>query len=96
MIGQYLSNKNESATVAKSEIFSELNKANIVDVQAEAHEYYSTPCLFRTCFIIFLCVTSFFLFQLNFRLNFSDQQTGSVSNIVVLLFLFDKYYQIMD
>ena len=27
MIRQYLSNKNESATVAKSEIFSELNKA---------------------------------------------------------------------
>ena len=27
MIGQYLSNKNESATVAKSKIFSELNKA---------------------------------------------------------------------
>ena len=27
MIGQYLSNKNKSATVAKSEIFSELNKA---------------------------------------------------------------------
>jgi hypothetical protein len=28
MIGQYLLNKNESATVAKSEIFSELNKAS--------------------------------------------------------------------
>jgi len=28
MIGQYLSNKNENATVAKSEIFSELNKAH--------------------------------------------------------------------
>ena len=27
MIEQYLSNKNKSATVAKSEIFSELNKA---------------------------------------------------------------------
>jgi len=27
MIEQYLSNKNESATVAKSEFFSELNKA---------------------------------------------------------------------
>jgi hypothetical protein len=27
MIGQYLSNKNESAIVAKSEIFSEVNKA---------------------------------------------------------------------
>jgi len=29
MIRQYLSNKNESATVAKSEIFSELNKAHV-------------------------------------------------------------------
>jgi len=29
MIGQYLSNKNESATVAKSEIFSKLNKADV-------------------------------------------------------------------
>ena len=29
MIGQYLSNKNESATVAKSEIFPELNKAQL-------------------------------------------------------------------
>jgi len=29
MIGQYLSNKNESATVAKFEIFSELNKAQL-------------------------------------------------------------------
>jgi len=27
MVGQYLSNKNEIATVAKSEIFSEINKA---------------------------------------------------------------------
>jgi len=27
MIGQYLLNKNENATVAKSEIFSDLNKA---------------------------------------------------------------------
>jgi len=30
MIRQYLSNKNESATVAKSEIFPELNKAIVV------------------------------------------------------------------
>jgi hypothetical protein len=30
MIEQYLSNKNESATVAKSEIFSELNKALVL------------------------------------------------------------------
>ena len=30
MIRQYLSNKNENATVAKFEIFSELNKARIV------------------------------------------------------------------
>jgi hypothetical protein len=29
MIGQYLSNKNEIATVAKSEIFLELNKAEV-------------------------------------------------------------------
>jgi hypothetical protein len=29
MIGQYLSNKNKNATVAKSEIFSELNKAQV-------------------------------------------------------------------
>jgi len=27
MIGQYLSNKNKSTTITKSEIFSELNKA---------------------------------------------------------------------
>jgi len=30
MIKQYLSNKNESAIVAKSEIFSELNKALVL------------------------------------------------------------------
>jgi hypothetical protein len=30
MIGQYLSNKNESVTVAKFEIFSELNKAIVI------------------------------------------------------------------
>jgi len=29
MIGQYLSNKNENATVAKSKNFSELNKAHM-------------------------------------------------------------------
>jgi len=29
MIVQYLSNKNENATVAKSEIFSKLNKARV-------------------------------------------------------------------
>jgi len=43
MIRQYLSNKNESATVAKSEIFSELNKAlvyvlvEILDVDRIKH-----------------------------------------------------------
>ena len=34
MIGQYLSNKNENATVVKSEIFSELNKTHVLKVES--------------------------------------------------------------
>jgi hypothetical protein len=48
MIGQYLSNKNESATVAKSEIFSELNKAQLYfapEEKATSHPLQSIDVL---------------------------------------------------
>jgi len=46
MIGQYLSNKNENATVAKSEIFSKLNKA--LDTPKNP-KLYKIPCHIESC-----------------------------------------------
>jgi len=45
MIGQYLSNKNESATIAKSEIFSELNKATADASRLRVWELSVSRCL---------------------------------------------------
>jgi len=45
MIGQYLSNKNENDTVAKSEFFSELNKA-LVSKHLFQHSTEVTPKIF--------------------------------------------------
>ena len=48
MIGQYLSSKNESAIVAKSEIFSELNKVKEVRQEVMAESTPLLACLLLT------------------------------------------------
>jgi len=43
MIGQYLSNKNENATVAKSKIFPELNKALVLGCYLVVYCLFARP-----------------------------------------------------
>jgi len=43
MIGQYLTQTNEIATVAKSKKFSHLDKAHIFFIPAKLNSHYETP-----------------------------------------------------
>jgi len=73
MIGQYLSNTNESATVSILQNFLELNKAQFKNVLVLERHYIS--------------VNELGLFSSEFFFDFGT---------VAFLFLFDKYYPIMD